>query len=93
MVTFYEFPLEHWGHIRTSNVIESPFASVRLRTNAAKRYRNVANAADLIWKVLMVAEKRFRRLNAPHLSADVYDGKKYTDGKPIKVLNSDRRAA
>jgi transposase-like protein len=93
MVTFYEFPLEHWGHIRTSNVIESPFASVRLRTNAAKRYRNVANATALIWKVLRVAEKRFRRLNAPHLLAEVFEGIEYTDGKRSQELNSDRRAA
>lgn len=91
MVTFYEFPLEHWGHIRTTNVIESPFASVRLRTNAAKRYRNVANATALIWKVLMVAEKGFRRLNAPHLLTEVYEGVKYVDG--TKESNSDRRAA
>ena len=67
MLTFFDFPTEHWRHLRTTNVVESPFASVRLRTNAAKRYKKVAAASALIWRTLMVAEKRFRRLNAPHL--------------------------
>ena len=57
MVTFYDFPEAHWQHLRTTNVVESPFASVRLRTDAAKRYKKVANATALIWRVLMVAEK------------------------------------
>ena len=83
MVTFYDFPEAHWQHLRTTNVVESPFASVRLRTDAAKRYRKVANATALIWRVLMVAGKRFRRLNAPHLMADVYAGECYENKSPI----------
>ena len=83
MVTFYDYPEAHWQHLRTTNVIESPFASVRLRTNAAKRYKKVANATALIWRVLMVAEKRFRRLCAPHLMADVYANVRYENGSPI----------
>jgi len=55
MVAFYGFPKEHWKHIRTTNVVESPFSSVRLRTNAARRYKKVSYAMTLIWKVLMVA--------------------------------------
>ena len=47
MVTFYDFPKAHWQHLRTTNVVESPFASVRLRTDAAKRYKKVANATAL----------------------------------------------
>ena len=50
MVTFYDFPEAHWQHLRTTNVVESPFASVRLRTDAAKRYKKVANATALIWR-------------------------------------------
>lgn len=80
MITFYEFPKEHWVHLRTTNIIESPFAAVRLRTNAAKRYRKVTNAVVLIWKVLMIAEKRFKKLNAPHLLVEVLQGVKYVDG-------------
>ena len=72
MLTFFDFPTEHWRHLKTTNVVESPFASVRLRTNAAKRYKKIVAASALIWRTLMVAEKRFRRLNAPHLLKDVY---------------------
>ena len=64
MVTFYDFPEAHWQHLRTTNVIESPFASVRLRTTATKRFKQVESATALIWKLLTVAEKRFRKLNA-----------------------------
>ncbi len=72
MLTFFDFPAKHWRHLRTTNVVESPFASVRLRTNAAKRYKKIVAESALIWRTLMVAEKRFRRLNAPHLLKDVY---------------------
>lgn len=80
MVTFYNFPREHWKHLRTSNVVESPFAAVRLRTDAAKRYKRVAGATALIWKLLMVAQGRFRKLDAPELLGEVYHGMKYVDG-------------
>ena len=72
MVTFYRFPKEHWRHLRTTNVVESPFAALRLRTDAAKRYKKVENATTLIWKMLMVAEQRFQRLNAPEKMMQVY---------------------
>lgn len=91
MVTFYSFPEAHWKHLRTTNVVESPFASVRLRTSAAKRYKRVEKASALIWKLLMVAEKRFRKLNAPHLLRDVLEGRKFTDGQ--LVLNHQRKSA
>ncbi|MBI2851558.1 MAG: hypothetical protein HYX84_00425 [Chloroflexi bacterium] len=56
---------EHWKHLRTTNVVESPFAALRLRTDAAKRYKKVENATVVLWKMLMLAERRFRRLDAP----------------------------
>jgi putative transposase len=74
MVTFYQFPKEHWKHLRTTNVVESPFAALRLRTDAAKRYRKVGNATAVIWKMLMLAERRFRRLDAPDKLMQVYLG-------------------
>src|SRR5919201_585265 len=80
MVTYYNYPQEHWKHLRTTNIIESPFASVRLRTTAAKRFKRVENACALIWKLLCVAEKTFRRLNAPELLKDVAAGMKYVNG-------------
>lgn len=90
-VAFYDFPQEHWQHLRTTNVVESPFASVRLRTDAARRFKKVANATALIWRLLRVAESRFRKLNAPHLVAQVYRGVKFVNG--VKVSRSMQRAA
>jgi putative transposase len=80
MVTFYRFPQEHWKHLRTTNIVESPFAALRLRTDAAKRYRKVENATAVIWKMLMLAERRFRRLDAPEKLMQVYLG--FTVGEP-----------
>jgi hypothetical protein len=91
MVTFYRFPKEHWKHLRTSNVVESPFAPVRLRTSAGKRYKKVENATALIWKVLMVAELAFRRLDHPDLLPEIAEGAKYRDG--IRVVRSKTEAA
>ncbi|MDO8568599.1 MAG: transposase [Dehalococcoidales bacterium] len=73
MVAFYRFPKEHWTHIRTTNLVESPFAALRLRTDIAKRYKRVDNATPVIRKMLLVAETRFRRLNAPELMKNVYE--------------------
>jgi putative transposase len=84
LVTFYGFPEGHWKHLRTTNVIESPFAAVRLRTDAAKRFKKVENATALLWRLLVVAERRFRRLDAPEQLAAVYDGRKFEDGKLVK---------
>ena len=83
MVAFYGFPESHWKHLRTTNVVESPFAAVRLRTSAAKRFKRVENATALIWKLLTVAEERFRKLDAPHQMKDVFEGRKFEDGKPV----------
>ena len=80
MITFYDFPKEHWQHLRTTNPVESPFAALRLRTDAAKRYKRVDRAIAVIWKMLMVAEQRFRRLKAPELIEDIYLGAQYVDG-------------
>jgi putative transposase len=74
MVTFYRFPKEHWKHLRTTNVVESPFAALRLRTDAAKRYKKVANATAVTWKMLLIAEQRFRKLDAPDKMKLVYLG-------------------
>lgn len=93
MITFYEFPKEHWRHIRTTNIIESPLAAVRLRTYVARRYKKVKNATALVWKVLMVIEKRFRKLDAPHLLEDVYNGVKFVDGKKETRKTSEDAAA
>ena len=85
MVTFYDYPREHWRHLRTTNPVESPFAALRLRTDAARRYKRVDRAIAVVWKMLMVAGKRFRRLQAPELMTDVYLGVKYKDGIAVEA--------
>ena len=85
MVTFCDYPREHWRHLRTTNPVESPFAALRLRTDAARRYKRVDRAIAVIWKMLMVAEKRFLRLQAPELMADVYLGAQYVDGIAVEA--------
>jgi len=93
LVTFYQFPREHWPHLRTSNVVESPFATVRLRTTAAKRFKKVENATALIWKMLQVAESTFRRLKGAELLPAVYAGVQYVDGVPRTLKTRQRLAA
>lgn len=93
MVSFYNFPEAHWKHLRTTNIIESPFAAVRLRTGAAKRFKRVENASALIWKMLLVVEQNFRKLNAPHLLTEIYAGIEYHDGVRVVTNTREERAA
>jgi putative transposase len=93
LLNFYQFPREHWRHRRTTNVVESPFAAVRLRTTAAKRFKKVDSATAMIWKVLQIAEKTFRRLNAPELLPAVYAGATYVDGIKQRTVNHQEVAA
>ena len=92
MVTFYRFPTAHWKHLRTTNPVESPFAPVRLRTAAGKRYKKVANATAQIWKVLLVAESSFRRLDHPELLPEVAEGVTYRDGIRVKEVQTEAAA-
>jgi putative transposase len=84
MVTFYQFPKEHWRHLRTTNIVESPFAALRLRTDAAKRYKKVSNATAMIWKMLMLAEQRFKKLNAAEKMEQVFLGVQFKDGVEVR---------
>ena len=93
MVAFYRYPKEHWVHLRTTNVVESPFAAVRLRTDAAKRYKKVPNATAVIWKTLLLAERRFRKLNAAHLLKEVWQGTRFADGVRVSKRKNRKTAA
>jgi transposase-like protein len=86
-------PKAHWIHLRTTNVVESPFAAVRLRTSEAKRFKKVESAEALIWKLLMLAERTFRRLNAPRLMQEVNAGTPFVDGVAVKAQPASRRLA
>lgn len=89
MIAFYAFPKEHWIHLRTTNPVESPFSALRLRTDAARRFKKVENATAIVWKLLRIGESTFRRLNAPDLLKDVYHGAVYVDGAKSKKLTKD----
>jgi transposase-like protein len=90
MVTFFQFPKEHWKHLRTTNVVESPFAALRLRTDAAKRFKKVANATAVTWKMLLIAAQRFRKLDAPEKMREVYLG---IDGMDLKEIKQEEALA
>jgi putative transposase len=71
LLTFYEFPEEHHRHLRTTNVIESPFATVRLRTDAAKRFRSARSGTHLVFKIMESCEKRWRIISHPEKLKEV----------------------
>lgn len=93
MRTCYQFSKEHWRHLRTTNVVESPFAAVRLRTSAAKRFKKVERATAIIWRLLRVAEQRFRKLNAPEQCRDVYRGVRHADDLEVPAVSPIQKAA
>jgi len=70
-LTFYRFPEAHWSHLRTTNVVESPFAGVRLRTNAAKRFKKTRSGVCLVHQVLLRLSQTWRRLKSAHLCSTV----------------------
>lgn len=81
MLAFYDFPAEHWRHIRSTNPIESTFATVRLRTKRTKGCGSAAATVSMTFKLLMDAKKGWRKLNGHKLLADVIDIKvKFVDG-------------
>jgi putative transposase len=93
LVTFFNYPQAHWIHLRTTNIVESPFSAVRLRTNASRRFKKTENAEAMIWKLLRVAEKSWRALNAPKLMKDLYDGKQFKDGVAVRTKTEPTRKA
>jgi transposase-like protein len=84
MTAYFSFPREHWKHLKTTNPIESPFASARLRTDAAKRFKKAENAEAVLFKLLTTAEKSFRKLQHAHLLPEVFAGARYYDGIRLK---------
>ena len=81
MLAFYDFPAVHWQHIRTSNPIESTFATVRLRTNKTRGAVSRITILCMVFKLTQSAEKRWRKLEGFKLLADVIDDIKFIDGK------------
>jgi putative transposase len=87
LTAFYDYPAEHWRHLRTTNPIESSFATVRLRTRVTKGAGSKTAALAMAYKLLESAQERWRRFNGHELVADVLAGVKFKDG--IKVTDDD----
>ena len=80
LLTFIDFPAEHWKHLRTSNVIESPFATVRLRQRVTKGAGSRTKGLLMAYKLLDMAQGRWRRLDGAHLLPLVRAGVGFVDG-------------
>ncbi len=87
LTAFYSFPAEHWRHLRTTNPIESSFATVKLRTKVTKGAGSKKAALAMAYKLLDAAQERWRRFNGHELVSDVLDGAKFKDG--IKVTDDE----
>ena len=84
MLVFYDFPAEHWTHIRTTNPIESVFATVRLRTTRTKSCGSRKTTLAMAYKLITTAQKRWRRLRGYKLLAEVIKGVKFKDGERVE---------
>jgi transposase-like protein len=84
LLTHFAFPAEHWGHLRTTNPIESTFATVKLRQRVTKGAGSRTAGLTMAFKLLTMAERRWRRLNAPHLVAQVRAGVRFRDGLRVE---------
>src|SRR5437762_10163225 len=91
LLAFYDFPAEHWKHLRTTNVIESSFATVRHRTVRSKGCLSNKTALAMIFKLAEAAEKSWRRLNGHNQLPKIILGIKFTDG--IEVVRSQTQIA
>jgi transposase-like protein len=92
LLAFYDFPAEHWKHVRTSNPIESTFATVRLRTDKTKGCLSRQTAPAMVFKLGKSAERYWRRLDGSERLAQVIQGVRFRDGEPVCVTE-DQAAA
>src|SRR5881396_102428 len=91
LLAFYGFPAEHWKHLRTTNVIESSFATIRHRTVRSKGCLSNKTALAMIFKLAEAAEKSWRRLNGHNQLPKIILGVKFTDG--MEVVRSQTQIA
>jgi transposase-like protein len=92
LLAFFDFPAEHWKHLRTSNPIESSFATVRLRQRVTKGAGSRAKALTMAFKLLMMAKERWRKLNGSHLLPLVRAGIPFVDGVQIERRDRPRKS-
>ncbi len=84
MLTFFDYPAEHWKHLRTTNIIESPFATVRLRTKVTKGAGSRIKGLTMAFKLLDMSQARWRRLNGHEKLPLVRGGVKFVDGAQLE---------
>lgn len=89
LLTYFDLPAEHWIHLRTTNPVESPFSTVRLRQRVTKGAGSRTKGLMMAFKLLEMAEQRWRKLNAAHLLPLVRAGVKFVDG--VQQERPDRR--
>ena len=80
LLAFYDFPAEHWDHLRTSNPVESVFATVRHRTVRTKGALSQKTAKLMVFTLIRAAAKTWRKLNGTNLLHSVIEGVKFTNG-------------
>ena len=84
LLAFFDFPAEHWVHLKTTNPIESTFATVRLRTKVTKGPGSRAAGLAMAYKLIESAQTRWRMVNAPHLVALVRAGVNFEKGVMVE---------
>jgi putative transposase len=82
LLAFYDFPAEHWKHVRTTNPVESTFATVRLRTTKTKGCLSRRTALAMVFRLCQSAQRRWRRLDGPNRLGEVVLGVRFVDGEP-----------
>src|SRR6266540_2116035 len=87
LLTFFDYPAEHWVHLRTTNPIESSFSPVRARTRLTKGPGTRDTGLAMVFKLLQAAQGRWRAVNGPHLVALVRAGARFQGGKLIERPN------
>lgn len=85
LLTFFDFPAEHWIHLRTTNPNESTFSTVKARTKRTKGAGSRKAGLAMAFKLLLAAEKRWRKINAPQLVALVQVGISFPDGQQLAL--------
>ncbi len=93
LLTFYDYPAAHWVHLRTTNPIESTFATVRARTRVTKGAGNRRRGLVMAYKLLDAAQDRWRKVNSPELVAQVRDGIEFKDGNRVERRTDQSRDA
>lgn len=93
LLAFFDFPAEHWGHLKTTNPIESTFATVRLRTKVTKGPGSRAAGLAMAFKLIEAAQDRWRAVNGPHLVALVRAGARFEKGVIVEREHQDQEAA